>query len=108
MQRSTFTRRSALALTSATGVSALAGCARGTLTRPAPEDVITLNNDNTTWTPGYNAASDILETRIGLSLQPRAIADTSNYQQVVRMSAHTDATTDIIKWWNGYRLRDIA
>ncbi len=86
----------------------LTGCARGTLTRPAPEGVVTLNNDNATWATGYTAASDVLEQRIGLRMSARAIPNTSNYQQVVRMSAQTDSTTDLIKWWNGYRLTDIA
>ena len=86
----------------------LGGCARGTLTRPAPEGVVTLNNDNSTWAPGYAAASEVIESHTGLSLSVRAIPNTSNYQQVVRMSAQTDSTTDMIKWWNGYRLTDIA
>ena len=98
----------ALAATAALSSSALSGCARGTLTRAAPAGVVTMNNDNSTWEPGYAAASDVLEQRIGLELSVRAVPNTSNYQQVVRMSAQTDSTTDIIKWWNGFRLTDIA
>lgn len=78
------------------------------MTKPAGPGVITFNNDNSTWEPGYQAAAKVLKERTGFGLQVRAIPNVSNYQQVVRMSAQTDSTTDLIKWWNGYRLQDIV
>lgn len=90
------------------GATALAGCARGTQTRPAPGDVVSFFNDNSTWAPGYAKASAQLHRLVGYKLAPRAVPNVSNYQQIVRMSAQTDATADLIKWWNGYRLVDIA
>lgn len=103
------TRRTVLAsaLAGAVGLAA-AGCARGTQTRPAPGDVVSLFNDNPTWAPGYQAAGDALHRLVGYRLSARASPNVSSYQQIVRMSAQTDSTTDLIKWWNGYRLRDIA
>ncbi|GIL27309.1 ABC transporter substrate-binding protein [Actinocatenispora comari] len=103
------TRRTVLAsaLAGAVGLAA-AGCARGTQTRPAPGDVVSLFNDNPTWAPGYAAAGKALHQLVGYRLSARASPDTSSYQQIVRMSAQTDSTTDLIKWWNGYRLQDIA
>jgi multiple sugar transport system substrate-binding protein len=101
-------RRRLLTLAGAGALAALTGCARGTYTRPAPDGVVTLNNDVATWTAAYNAASDVLERRTGNRLAVRAVPNQSNYQQIVRMSAQTDSSTDLIKWWNGYRLRDIA
>lgn len=106
--RRSVSRRTVLAGAGLGALGALTGCARGTLTRPAPSGVITLNNDNTTWEPGFQAASDVLAERVGLELQIRANPNTSNYQQVVRMSALTDATTDVFKWWNGYRLHELV
>lgn len=105
-----FSRRTLLGgtLGGAAALSGLTGCARGTLTRPAAPGTVTFNNDNSTWQPGYTDASAVLADRIGLELAVRAIPNVSNYQQVVRMSAQTDSTTDLFKWWNGYRLRDIA
>ena len=97
----------AAALAGAVGV-ATAGCGRGTLTQPAPGDVVSLFNDNPTWAPGYQAAGKALHRLVGYRLSARASPDTSSYQQIVRMSAQTDSTTDLIKWWNGYRLQDIA
>jgi multiple sugar transport system substrate-binding protein len=87
---------------------ALTSCARGTQTRPLPGDLLSLFNDNATWGPGYAAASAQLRRVAGYGLSPRAVPNTSNYQQIVRMSAQTDSTADLIKWWNGYRLTDIA
>ncbi|GHJ39412.1 ABC transporter substrate-binding protein [Streptomyces sp. TS71-3] len=87
---------------------ALGACGQGSLTRPAPADVVSLFNDNSTWAPGYQAAGAQVHRLAGYRLAPRAVPNVSNYQQIVRMSAQTDSTSDLIKWWNGYRLRDVA
>lgn len=101
-------RRTLLGLLGAAGLAWATGCARGTYTRPAPGNVVTLNNDVATWSDAYDAASAVLEQRTGYRMAVRAVPNTSTYQQIVRMSAQTDATTDMFKWWNGYRLQDIA
>lgn len=96
-----------LGLAGAAGL-ALASCARGTESRPAAEGVVTLFNDNPTWADGFAKASAALQRRVGFTLAPRAVPNVSNYQQIVRMSAQTDSTADLVKWWNGYRLREVA
>lgn len=103
------TRRTALALGGG-GLLAmtLAACARGTDTKPSALGTVTLNSDNPTWGPGYAAASAVLAERIGYRITSRSIASVNNYTQVIRMTAQTDSTTDLIKWTNGYRLQDIA
>ena len=103
------TRRTALAIGGA-GVLAMAlsACARGADTRPSAPGTVTLNSDNPTWGPGYKAASAVLETRIGYEIISRSVASVSNYNQVIRMTAQTASTTDLIKWTNGFRLQDIA
>jgi multiple sugar transport system substrate-binding protein len=101
-------RRTLLGLLGAGGLALATGCARGTYTRPAAGNVLTLNNDVATWSDAYDAASAALEQRTGSRLAVRAVPNQSTYQQIVRMSAQTDATTDLFKWWNGYRLQDIA
>ncbi len=101
-------RRTLLGLVGAGGLAWATGCARGSYTRPAPGNVLTLNNDVATWSDAYDAASAALERRTGSSLAVRAVPNQNTYQQIVRMSAQTDATTDLFKWWNGYRLQDIA
>jgi multiple sugar transport system substrate-binding protein len=70
--------------------------------------VVTFVNTNATWGPGFDAVSKVLDRKCGYVLQPRAVADTSNFQQIVRMSSRTDTSADLIKWWNGYRLTDVA
>jgi multiple sugar transport system substrate-binding protein len=101
-------RRALLGLLGTGAAAALAGCARGSYTQPAPGNVLTLNNDVATWSDAYSAASDVLERRVGFRLAVRSVPNQSTYQQIVRMSARTDSTTDLFKWWNGYRLQDIA
>lgn len=101
-------RRTLLGLVGAGGLALLTGCARGTYTQPAPGNVLTLNNDVATWSDAYDAASAVLEQRVGYRLAVRAVPNQNTYQQIVRMSAQTDSTTDLFKWWNGYRLQDIA
>lgn len=103
------TRRSALALGGG-GLLALAltACARGTDTRPSAAGTVTLNSDNPTWGPGYLAASAVLDQRIGYRITSRSVSSVANYGQIIRMTAQTDSTTDLIKWTNGYRLQDIA
>lgn len=101
-------RRAVLGLSAVTVAGVAGGCARGTQTRAAPPGEVTLNNDNATWDPGYADASGPLDARTGYRLAVRAVPDVSTYQQVVRMSAQTDSTTDLVKWWNGYRLQDLA
>lgn len=105
----TVSRRTALAASFAGAAAlALSACERGTLTKPAPADTLSLFNDNPSWTPGYHAAGTELRRLGGYRLAPQAVPNVSNYQQIVRMSAQTDSTADLVKWWNGYRLRDVA
>lgn len=102
-------RRTLLRLAgSAGGAALLSGCARGTLSRAAPGPDVTLSNDNPTWAPGFESAGEVLREEVGHGLSVRAVPDVSSYQQVIRMSARTDSTTDLVKWWNGYRLQDVA
>ncbi|KQO63439.1 hypothetical protein ASF23_04050 [Curtobacterium sp. Leaf261] len=103
------TRRTALAVGGSGMLAALlAACAKGSDTRPSAAGTVTLNSDNPTWGPGYAAASAVLADRIGYRITSRSIASVANYTQIIRMTAQTDSTTDLIKWTNGYRLQDIA
>ncbi|HEY9290497.1 MAG TPA: extracellular solute-binding protein [Microlunatus sp.] len=101
------TRRGFLGLAAVGGAVAMSGCA-GTLTRPAPGNVVTFVNTNPTWQPGFDAVSKALDRACGYVLQSRGVSNTSNFQQIVRMSARTSTSADLIKWWNGYRLIDVA
>jgi hypothetical protein len=87
---------------------ALASCARGTQSRPLPGDLLFVFTDTPTYAPGLAAASAQLRKVAGYGLSPQAAPNVRNYQQIIRMSAQTDSTTDMIKWWNGYRVVDIA
>lgn len=70
--------------------------------------VVTLNGDRTDFAEGYKLAGEALEKITGVGLEARDVPSTENYQQVVRSSLQTSSTTDLVKWWNGYRLQELA
>lgn len=71
-------------------------------------DTVTLNGDRADFADGFALASDALEGITGYALEARDVPSTENYQQIVRSSLKTNSTTDIVKWWNGYRLQELA
>lgn len=88
----------------------LAACAQGSSSggSGADDKTVTLNGERADFEPGYEVASEPLEEITGYQLEARNVPSTENYQQIVRSSLQTDSTTDIIKWWNGYRLQELA
>jgi len=87
----------------------LAGCAQGSQTAGAGDpNTVTYIGDEATILPGVEAASEYIEEVTGMAFSPRNIQSTENYQQVIRSSLATDSTTDLIKWWSGYRLQELA
>lgn len=71
-------------------------------------DTVTLNGDRADFAEGFALASDALEEITGYGLEARDVPSTENYQQIVRSSLKTNSTTNIVKWWNGYRLQELA
>jgi len=93
------------------GAVALAGCARGTETGgndATDNTTLTLNGDRADFVEGYEAAGRELAKITGYDIKARNVPTTENYQQVIRSSLRSSSTTDIIKWWSGYRLQDLA
>lgn len=83
-------------------------CAQGSETSGGSSDMLTLNGDRADFVEAYEAAGDELKDLTGYGLEPRNVPSTENYQQVIRSSLQSDSATDIIKWWSGYRLQDLA
>jgi multiple sugar transport system substrate-binding protein len=69
---------------------------------------LTLYSDNAYWEEAFITVGDTLAETTGRGLEPRAIPLTTNYEQQVRTALPTSSITDLIKWWSGYRLQDIA
>ncbi|HEU5130293.1 MAG TPA: extracellular solute-binding protein [Glycomyces sp.] len=104
-------KRRSLVTAAAGGVPAalvLASCSQGSSSGGQSSDVVTLNGDRADFTDAYGLAGAELEAITGYAIEPRNVPSTENYQQVVRSSLQTDSTTDLVKWWNGYRLQDLA
>jgi multiple sugar transport system substrate-binding protein len=67
-----------------------------------------LFSDNPTWQKGFTDAGEALKKLTGHGLAPASLPSTANYEQVVRTSVGTKKTKDLVKWWSGYKLQDLA
>jgi multiple sugar transport system substrate-binding protein len=104
-----FTRLGATALAVALAAT-LGACSQGSASAPQGSNsasTLTLNGDRADFVDGWNVAGDALEELGDYGIEPRNVPSTENYQQVIRSSLQT-GTTDLVKWWNGYRLQDLA
>jgi multiple sugar transport system substrate-binding protein len=90
--------------------AALGACSQGSssTSTSAGGSTLTLNGDRADFVEAYKVAGDALVELGDYSIDPRNVPSTENYQQVIRSSLQTDSTTDLVKWWNGYRLQDLA
>jgi len=88
----------------------LAACTQGSSSGGSDQDgkTVTLNGERADFEHGYELAGEALKEITGYQLEGRNVPSTENYQQIVRSSLKTNSTTDIVKWWNGYRLQELA
>ena len=97
-----------VAVTLAVGLAACGGGSGGAGASQSASEV-TLYSDNPQWKDGFEKVSvDLKKTTGGIGITPLSIPSTSNYEQVIRSSITTPKTADIVKWWQGYRLQDLA
>ena len=101
-------RRVAAATAILTASALLAACSSGGGAPSGTAGMVTLNGDRADFIPAYEAVSAALEEAGVDGIEARNVPSTENYQQVIRSSLQTDSTTDIVKWWSGYRLQDLA
>ena len=96
-----------VAVTLAVGLAACGGGGDSGGAQAASE--VTLYSDNPQWKDGFEKVSvDLKKLTGGTGITPLSIPSTSSYEQVIRSSITTPKTADIIKWWQGYRLQDLA
>ena len=86
----------------------VSACATGSETSGGDDAKLTLNGDRADFVKAYEAAGKELAGLTGYDIAPRNVPSTENYQQVIRSSLQSNSATDIIKWWSGYRLQDLA
>lgn len=109
MNRTIMGRRRWVAAVAGLAVAAsLAACAQGSSSTGGGVDVVTLNGDRSDFADAYADASTALKGLTGYELDARNVPSTENYQQIVRSSLQTSSTTDLVKWWNGYRLQELV
>lgn len=102
-------RRLAALATASVLALGLSACAQGSSSTSATADgTLTLNGDRADFLEAWEIAGAALEELGDAGIEPRNVPSTENYQQVIRSSLQTSSTTDLIKWWNGYRLQDLA
>lgn len=101
-------RRLTIAAAAVVLATSLAACTQGSSSASGGDDVVTLNGDRSDFAEAYSVAGDALQEITGYNLDARNVPSTENYQQVVRSSLQTSSTTDLVKWWNGYRLQDLV
>lgn len=102
-------RRLAALATASVLALGLAACTQGSSSTSASADgKLTLNGDRADFLEAWGIAGTALEELGDSGIEPRNVPSTENYQQVIRSSLQTSSTTDLIKWWNGYRLQDLA
>ena len=86
----------------------LAACSQGSETASSDESTLDYIGDEAAVLPQLEAAAGVTEEATGLQFAPRTVQSTENYQQVIRSSLTSASTPDLLKWWNGYRLQELA
>ena len=86
----------------------LAACSQGSQTASSDESTLDYIGDEAAVLPQLEAAAGATEEATGLQFAPRTVQSTENYQQVIRSSLTSASAPDLLKWWNGFRLQDLA
>ncbi|MEV6108021.1 extracellular solute-binding protein [Streptomyces sp. NPDC051940] len=97
------TRRTLLLAAGAAGLTTACGAAAG----QGPGKVA-VHGDNPAWAVPMTAAGKELKAVAGLELVPEVIPSLESFEQIVKSSLRTNKTPDMLKYWSGYRLQDLA
>lgn len=106
----TLTRRTLLTASAATiGTAAI-----GTLTTACgtasgqPAGKVAVFGDSAAWSAPMAAAGAAMKSVAGLRLVPEVNPSLEAFEQVVKSSLRTRKSPDLLKYWSGYRLQDLA
>ncbi|MFJ4686917.1 ABC transporter substrate-binding protein [Streptomyces sp. NPDC091377] len=67
-----------------------------------------MHGDNPAWAAPMKAAGQAMRTVGGVELVPEVIPSLESFEQIVKSSLRTSKTPDMLKYWSGYRLQDLA
>ncbi|MEI5103504.1 extracellular solute-binding protein [Streptomyces sp. PmtG] len=99
-------RRTLLTGAAATAAGALAtACGSG---GGQPRGRVAVFGDSAAWSGPMTAAGEAMDTVVGLRLVPEVNPLLESFEQVVKSSLRTRKTPDMLKYWSGYRLKDLA
>jgi multiple sugar transport system substrate-binding protein len=78
--------------------------------KPAPTSgTIQYLNDISQWKKGMDEVSVTLKRLTGIGMKAASVPDVTQYQQIVKQSLRTGkGQADLMKWWSGYRLQELA
>lgn len=96
-------RRALLAAAAAGALATACGTASG-----QPPGKVAVLGDNANWAKPMAAAGAAMKSAAGLQLVPEVNPSLESFEQVVKSSLRTSKTPDMLKYWSGYRLRDLA
>ncbi|NGN67366.1 extracellular solute-binding protein [Streptomyces sp. A7024] len=100
-------RRSLLLAAGAGALTAVGATACGSAAGQ-PAGKVAVHGDNVNFGPPIEAAGKQMKSVAGLSLVPEVIPSLESFEQVVKSSLRTSKTPDLLKYWSGYRLKDLA
>ncbi|MFC7303510.1 ABC transporter substrate-binding protein [Streptomyces monticola] len=92
-------------LLGAAGAALTTGCVSAAA---QPRGKVAVFGDSATWAPPMSAAGKALKKVAGIELVPEVNPSLESFEQVVKSSLRTRRTPDMLKYWSGYRLRDLA
>ncbi|MEU6126421.1 extracellular solute-binding protein [Streptomyces sp. NPDC047123] len=101
--RPSLARRTLLLATAAGGLTTACGSAEG---RP-PGEVAVLG-DSAEWGKPMAAAGAAMKSVAAVRMVPQVNPSLESFEQIVKSSLRTSRTPDMLKYWSGYRLQDLA
>ncbi|MFE0172162.1 ABC transporter substrate-binding protein [Streptomyces sp. NPDC059002] len=96
-------RRALLVAAAAGALATACGTAEG-----LPAGEVAVLGDSTAWEKPMNAAGAAMKSVASLRVVPQVNPSLESFEQIVRSSLRTRKTPDMLKYWSGYRLQDLA
>ncbi|ATL25274.1 ABC transporter substrate-binding protein [Streptomyces formicae] len=96
-------RRTLLVAAAAGALATACGTAAG-----QPPGKVAVLGDSLPWEKPMAAAGAAMKRVASLQLVPEVNPSLESFEQIVRSSLRTNKTPDMLKYWSGYRLQDLA
>ncbi|MEU6819094.1 extracellular solute-binding protein [Streptomyces atriruber] len=106
-RRTPFLERRTLLLAAATVATGALATACGSA-EGQPAGKVAVLGDSAAWEKPMAAAGAAMNTVAALRLVPEVNPSLESFEQIVKSSLRTRRTPDMLKYWSGYRLQDLA